>query len=106
MLRSLCALTTTEDTLSAAQTNVSDFQDLVSPVQDVVVTEAGPIIQRIVDGIPGLLKVLDDVASIHPFIKCKHVLSLRSPCIPVLPPVYSGCGSFPCCSRVGSQTKG
>ncbi|KAI1785580.1 hypothetical protein LXA43DRAFT_1037408 [Ganoderma leucocontextum] len=60
-------------TLSAIQTDVSNVQSVASPLQAVMETEPGKAIRQtisaIVDGIPGLLKVLDDVAQIHPFIK-------------------------------------
>ncbi|PIL29961.1 hypothetical protein GSI_07872 [Ganoderma sinense ZZ0214-1] len=60
-------------TLSAIQTDVSKVQSIASPLQVVMDTEPGKAIRQtisaIVEGIPGLLKVLDDVAQVHPFIK-------------------------------------
>ena len=59
--------------LNTIQTDVSKVQSIASPLQVVVDTEPGKAIRQtisaIVDGIPALLKVLDDVAQIHPFIK-------------------------------------
>ncbi|TBU21891.1 hypothetical protein BD311DRAFT_869699 [Dichomitus squalens] len=71
--RSVHMLNTVGDTLSVLQTDVSTVQSLASPLQLAMSTEPGKEIRQmisdIVDGIPALLKVLDDVAQIHPFIK-------------------------------------
>ena len=60
------------------QTDLPDFQDIVSPLQDASTTEIGKDIQHFVEGIPALLKVLDEIAQIHPFIGGQHVLGLES----------------------------
>ena len=69
--------------LSVIQTDVSKVQSIVSPLQVVMDTEPGKAIRQtisaIVDGIPGLLKVLDDVAQIHPFIKSSYLPADRTP---------------------------
>ena len=68
--------------LSVIQTDVSKVQSIVSPLQVVMDTEPGKAIRQtisaIVEGIPGLLKVLDDVAQIHPFIKSSHLPADRT----------------------------
>ncbi|KAI1785577.1 hypothetical protein LXA43DRAFT_899476 [Ganoderma leucocontextum] len=63
-----------DDKISELGTDVSIVQSLASPlVQAVMETEPGKAVRQtissIIDGIPALLKVLDDVAQIHPFIK-------------------------------------
>lgn len=49
------------------------MQSYASPLQTALNIDAAKAIQQtitaIVDGIPSLLKMLDDVAQIHPFIK-------------------------------------
>ena len=61
------------DTLTVIQTDVTHIQSYASPLQAVMDSDPAKAIRQtitaLVDGIPGLLKVLDDVAQIHPFIK-------------------------------------
>ncbi len=55
------------------QTNVTQVQSYASPLQTAMDSDPAKAIRQtitaLVDGIPALLKVLDDVAQIHPFIK-------------------------------------
>ncbi len=55
------------------QTDFTRVQSYASPLQTALNIDAAKAIQQtitaIVDGIPSLLKMLDDVAQIHPFIK-------------------------------------
>ncbi|RPD59328.1 hypothetical protein L226DRAFT_314748 [Lentinus tigrinus ALCF2SS1-7] len=61
------------DTLNVIQTHVAQVQSYASPLQTVMDSDPGKAIRQtitaIVDNIPPLLKVLDDVAQVHPFIK-------------------------------------
>ena len=60
------------NSINIAGGDVTTIQGLASPLQLAMSTEPGKAIRHtistIVDGIPALLKVLDDVAQIHPFI--------------------------------------
>ncbi|KAI0757704.1 hypothetical protein C8Q80DRAFT_1216217 [Daedaleopsis nitida] len=61
------------DTLSVIQTNVTSAQSYASPLQAAMDSDPAKIVRQtitaLVDGLPALLRVLDDVAQIHPFIK-------------------------------------
>ncbi|RDX51421.1 hypothetical protein OH76DRAFT_1481353 [Lentinus brumalis] len=71
--RSVKILNKTGDTLNVIQTNVTQVQSYASPLQTAMDSDPAKAIRQtitaLVDGIPALLKVLDDVAQIHPFIK-------------------------------------
>ena len=63
----------TGDTLNVIQTDVTRVKSYASPLQTVMDSDPAKIVRQtisaIVDNIPPLLRVLDDVAQVHPFIK-------------------------------------
>ncbi|RPD55866.1 hypothetical protein L227DRAFT_579346 [Lentinus tigrinus ALCF2SS1-6] len=71
--RSVKVLNSAGDTLSIIQADVTTVQSFTSPLQVVLDSDPAKALRQtitaLVDGIPALLKVLDDVAQIHPFIK-------------------------------------
>ncbi|RPD56321.1 hypothetical protein L226DRAFT_469232 [Lentinus tigrinus ALCF2SS1-7] len=71
--RSVKVLNTAGNTLGVIRTDVAQVQSFASPLQVVLDSDPAKALRQtvaaLVDGIPALLKVLDDVAQIHPFIK-------------------------------------
>ncbi len=60
--------------LSALQSDVSSMQAIKSPLNEVIESDLGKFIHQTIsmaiDSIPALLKVLDAVSKVHPFIEC------------------------------------
>ena len=58
--------------LSAINTNVTNAQSMSSPLKSAYESEAMKTIRSgvnaLVDSLPGLIKALDEVAKLHPFI--------------------------------------
>ena len=66
--------------LSSIQTNVTTAQGYQSPLKTVYESDAMKVVREgvnsLVDSLPGLVKALDEVAKLHPFIGSTSRMSI------------------------------
>ena len=87
--------------LNSIQTNVGTAQSYQSPLKTAYESEAMKIVRdgvnSLVDSLPGLIKALDEVAKLHPFIGSKYS---GSPLILSILSILHSCRQrIPCCRR-------